>query len=272
MKVTGLSGPTLRRSASIAALVAGIALAGAAQAVPVEVKVTSLAPQNGTYLTPVWVGFHTGGPDIFEPGAAASTELERLAEDGNPDPLAAAFDASGTDLAQEVLGPALAPGDTRTATFDLDPGGAAYMSYAAMVIPSNDAFIANDSPTEHQVFDDAGNFVGADFVVAGNEIWDAGTEENTEATTDTAFFGQETPNTGPDENGTVMQHPGFNPEGSGGILDDPMFANADFTEEGYEVARITVTRADGVAVTEPNALWLLAAGLLIAGAGRRRAS
>jgi len=53
-----------------------------------------------------------------------------------------------------------------------------------------------------------------------------------------AFFGQETPNTGEDENGVVIDHPGFNPAGSGGILD--LFPGADFTQSGYKVMTITV--------------------------------
>jgi hypothetical protein len=65
-----------------------------------------------------------------------------------------------------------------------------------------------------------------------------------------------TPDTGVDENGVAHFHPGFLPVGSGGILDDPMFANADFTQPGYEVARITI-------VPEPSALtMLIGAGLI----------
>ena len=59
----------------------------------------------------------------------------------------------------------------------------------------------------------------------GSDVLDAGTEVNDESRVNTAFFGQMTPDTGVDENGVVNPHPGFLPEGSGGILDDPNFEN-----------------------------------------------
>ena len=79
----------------------------------------------------------------------------------------------------------------------------------------------------------------------------------------TAFFGQAAPNTSVDENGVVEIHPGFNPVGSGGILDAPPFANADFKADSYQVARIRVelVEDDTQAVPEPTTpLGLLAVG------------
>jgi len=46
----------------------------------VTVTIENLAPMGGTFLTPVWVGFHDGGFDLYDNGAAVSAELERLAE------------------------------------------------------------------------------------------------------------------------------------------------------------------------------------------------
>ena len=97
-----------------------------------------------------------------------------------------------------------------------------------MVIPSNDAFVANGSPTAHAIFDESGLFGAMGFSIGGDEVLDAGTEVNDELPENTAFFDQQTPNTGVDENGVVTAHPGFLPVGSGGILDAPMFAEADF--------------------------------------------
>lgn len=115
-----------------------------------------------------------------------------------------------------------------------------------MVIPSNDAFIGNDGAFAHKIVDGDGTFLGADFVVSGSQVWDAGTEVNDEIPANTAFLGQMAPDTGVDEDGVVHQHPGFQgSEGFGGtlgnILGDDMFANADFTVDDYNVARITVT-------------------------------
>merc|ERR1712137_652457 len=56
----------------------------------------------------------------------------------------------------------------------------------------------------------------------------------------TAFYGQVGPNVGQDENGVVSEHPGLLPSGSGGIVDQPEFANADFSQGNYVVGRVTV--------------------------------
>jgi hypothetical protein len=69
-------------------LACGLALAapdeGAAQPVTVQVTFTNLAPIGGTYVTPVWFGFHDGGFDIADLGQnAAGTFVESLAETGS---------------------------------------------------------------------------------------------------------------------------------------------------------------------------------------------
>ncbi len=215
----------------------------------VRVTITNLAPANGTYQTPVWIGFHDGTFDTYDQNAAADLyfptdrALEHLAEDGDTEPIQAAFLAQGhgttQGVAHGVLGPEsgpIAPGETVSIDFELDPSDPMnrYMSFASMIIPSNDAFIANGFPTARPIFDGSGTFVANDFVVPGGSARDAGTEVNDEFPASTAFFGQTSPGSGISEAGTVQNHPGFLAPGSGGILDDPMFANADFTAPGYE--------------------------------------
>lgn len=235
------------------------------QAAPVEVRVTieNLAPTDGTLITPVWVGFHDGSIDMFNRGEAASAALERLAEDGDAAPLSSAFDATGSGSAQATILsggeiPPFAPGQRASHTVWLDPDAPAsrYFSYAAMVIPSNDAFIGNDDPMRHPVFDGAGRFVGGSFTVMGREVWDAGTEVNDEAAMNTAFLGQETPDTGATESGAVMPHAGFKAAGMGGVLDGSFagfsFSSADFKAAGYAIARITLSVPQAITVTVEN--------------------
>lgn len=223
----------------------------------VTVTIENLAPTNGTNLTPFWVGVHDGGFDLFNPGEAASGGLEALAEDGNSGPLQDMFMMSGAGAAQTVIAsdsgiPPFAPGESGAWTVSLDGNNAAsrYLSFAAMVLPSNDAFVGNGNPEMLEIFDSNGEFVGGEYIIMGNMVWDAGTEVNDELPMNTAFFGQMMPDTGVDENGVVALHPGFNAPGTGGILDDPMFANADFTQDGYQIARITI-------VPEPTSLAAL---------------
>jgi hypothetical protein len=236
----------------------GVVTSSRVQALEVTVTIENLSPQSGTYLTPVWAGFHNGSFDIFNLGDPASMALERLAEDGMTGPLAAAFFASGHGQIEGTIpgpnGP-IAPGDITSATFDLDPNAMSsrYFSFASMVIPSNDAFISNDAAMGMRIFDDQGNFLGANFFVAGGMVLDAGTEVNTELPMDTAFLGQMDPNTGPDENGVVHTHMGFKRPGEGGILDVAQFGNADFIQPGYPIAQIRVT-------PEPASALLLGVG------------
>lgn len=224
----------------------------------VVVKIENLSPQAGTSLTPFWVGFHDGNFDIYDRGESLDLfpGTENLVEDGDPEPISAQFDTVGSGSVQGVVAGAsgpIAPGESATAVFELDSDLASsqYFSYAAMILPSNDAFVANGAPLIHDIFDDNGNFIGADFVILGADVLDGGTEVNDEIPENTAFFGQTTPNTGVDENGVVTEHPGFQPAGNGGILDDPQFVNADFTVEGYELARITVEPFTPTLILDP---------------------
>ena len=214
----------------------------------VRVTVTNNAPELGTFQSPVWVGFHDGTFEVFDVAAAASTDLERLAEDSDAEPLQATFDAQGgvdvQGLLSGELGPTLgpiAPGETVSGIFELVPTATTsrFMSFATAILPSNDAFLGNDDPQAHPIYDVAGNFVATDFVVAGPDALDAGTEVNDELTTNTNFFGQTVPNTGVAESGTVALHAGYLAPGGGGVLDDPDFADADFTAVGYEFLSFT---------------------------------
>jgi len=109
-----------------------------------------------------------------------------------------------------------------------------------MILPSNDAFVANGSPVTFPIFSESGEFLPVLVESMGDAALDGGTEVNDEVPMNTAFFGQMMPNTGMPEHGTVTLHPGFKPKGSGGILDSPLFANADFTAEGYQFMEISV--------------------------------
>ena len=208
----------------------------------VTVSITNTAPESGTSQTPFWVAFQNGF-DTYDRGRPSSPGLESLAEDGDTALITKEFAFSGQGQVDGTIGDApIAPGETVHLTFNVDPtqGNADFFNYASMVLPSNDTFIANGNEFAHPVFDENGNLISLDFVVTGSQALDAGTEVNDEIPANTAFFGQQTPNTGVDQNEGVQLATGFLPSGSGGILDDTMFANADYTAEGYEFVRIQV--------------------------------
>ncbi len=239
---------------------AGFLIAAQSQAVEVKVKIDNLSPTGGIFFTPVWVGFHDGGFDLYDRGAAVTEGVERVAEDGSFDTLIAEFAAASSGLDAVVLNPdgftgapVFDPGLSSTEVFDLDPSTNQFFSYATMILPSNDAFIANGSPTAHQIFDDAGEFVGPiSFVVYGSEVLDAGTEGNTE--TDAAFLNQTAPNTGETTDDVVTIHPGFNgsvgnPDATpvnilggtvaAGTVIDPVIG--DFTRGLVPIMRVTIS-------------------------------
>ena len=78
-----------------------------------------------------------------------------------------------------------------------------FFSFATMVIPSNDAFLASgDDPMAIELFDADGNIIGpVEIIQTGAQVLDAGTEVNTEA--DAPLLDQTTPNTGLTEGGVV---------------------------------------------------------------------
>jgi RTX calcium-binding nonapeptide repeat (4 copies)/Spondin_N len=210
------------------------------------IEIENLAPTQGTLLTPVWFAFHNGTFDTYDRGRPASPGVERIAEDGDAAALGAEFGLSGFGtVAGVVAGPVGAPGPidagetaSLSVTLDAHDPNSRYFNYASMIIPSNDFFIANGNERAHEIFDAEGNFIGADFIVLGSQVLDAGTEVNDEIPANTAFFGQAVPNTGTPENGVVRTATGFIPNGP--ILSDPRFANADFTAPGYQVARFRI--------------------------------
>jgi hypothetical protein len=216
----------------------------------ITVTIENLSPEKGTFITPTWVGFHNGEFDIYDHNRPASLGLESLAEDGDTVGMSAEFINSGSGTVEGTLvgidgvEGVIDPGESvsQTFTLDSDDPNSRFFNYASMVIPSNDAFIANDNPTSIPVFDEEGNFIGADLMISGDQVLDAGVEVNDEAQSNTAFLGQTEPNTGTTASGVVRTHSGLKSEGR--ILSSSDFASADFTADNYNVARITVTAAE----------------------------
>lgn len=139
-------------------------------------------PYNGI-LTPVAWATHDERVSLFEIGEPASVGLERLAEDGNAQPLAdalSAFIGNGVGTAAvEGSGGIGAGGEfaftvTPTTTYP-------YLSLASMIVPSNDTFMAF-FPEGIKLLNDDGSprtqpEINAD-IAARFIAWDAGTERN----------------------------------------------------------------------------------------------
>jgi hypothetical protein len=227
----------------------------------IQISVTNNQPTGGFALSTVWVGLHDGTFSTFSSGATASPALEAVAELGDSTMLKAAFTGHGV---QTTVGatPNL-PGTTVSTVLNvLNPGASQFLSFAAMVVPSNDLFMGNADPKALQIFDAAGNFLGPKTIqIFGANVWDAGTEVDN-INSGAAFVVGDNATDHVAENGTVS--PVF-----GGNTDLTSYLNSILgvaTPAGYDISHV-ISPGDLVAtisisaVPEPSAMILLSTGI-----------
>lgn len=173
------------RHGLLAATGAAALLAGTmAHATTIEITVTNTTGVGGFSITPLYTAFHDGSFDAFDVGGTASAGVELIAETGNPSSLPAERLAADADAQAVVIGspdgpPPIQPGETATAVLDVDGASNPFLTFLAMLLPSNDAFIGNDNATAYRIFNDDGSFAGDQTIsVTGSMIYDAGTEAN----------------------------------------------------------------------------------------------
>ena len=117
---------------------------------------------------PLLTVVHNTRLSLFRLGAPASTALATLAEEGNTSPLTTVLSTSSDVASVATQGGLLDPGQTRTFTVDAS-GRFDSLTVAAMLIPTNDAFISvtfADLPSNRQT------------VVVRGVAYDAGSERN----------------------------------------------------------------------------------------------
>lgn len=280
----------VKSAAAVALVLVVSASVHAAQLVRVDI--TNNAPQGGVAITPLWVGFHDGSFDSYNGGLSSQEGLERIAEDGNTSVLSADFlggytyveggastrtlsSQPGSERVDGTIGsagpPPIEPGESTSQTFTIDTSGInRYFSYASMVLPSNDFYIANGNPTAHDLFSlyDGEGSVTFDIGLA-NTVNDAGTEV-TDYMTSAAngLFGlsggQGAPNTGADQNGVNANVTG-DPFAGFGIETPLAFNFNDASQYANGIATVTIT-----AVPEPSSSLLALPGLALVGLLRRR--
>jgi hypothetical protein len=169
----------MRKNLFVAALVAAGAVVHTASATPVELRVTvtNLAPANSVSFAPLRVGFANGTFDAFNIGQTATSPIISIAEGGSGAdwfPAFAAAEPTAT-LGTVHMGP-LTPGAVRSSVLTVDPSINPFFTFASMVVPSNDYFIGNDSPTQYRLFDAGGNLAIGSISQFASDIWDAGSE------------------------------------------------------------------------------------------------
>jgi hypothetical protein len=131
---------TLRKR--LIAAVATLALSGAVVAdgpAFFEVTVTNITAAQS--FTPILVASHAAESVLFRLGEPASAELAELAEGGDTAPLAAALARNDQVLDVQSSSGLLAPGQSTTIRV-ATRGRFDHVSVAAMLIPTNDSFLA----------------------------------------------------------------------------------------------------------------------------------
>lgn len=119
----------------IAAALMGTAL----QAAEVEVKILNMT--GGNYFTPLLVGVHSHNMPLFSLGSAASVSLQAMAEGGDISGLSSNIQAEGGSVSENPAGGLLAPGQSTMTTLSSSATNNA-LSIAAMILPTNDGFVA----------------------------------------------------------------------------------------------------------------------------------
>ncbi len=102
------------------------------------VTITNLT--RGSSFTPILVASHRPGVELFELGKAASDELAAMAEGGDTMPLEDMLRNSGRVVGTGHSEGLLGPGES--VTVEVPAGNANRISLAAMILPTNDGFIA----------------------------------------------------------------------------------------------------------------------------------
>jgi PEP-CTERM motif/Spondin_N len=188
-----------RISLRIGLVAAAMLAASPARAGEIQITVTNDQPAGGFALAPVWFGVQNGTFTAFTPGLPANSAIATLAQFGNTAPLTTLFEsenvgvdttlASGGTVAQFV------PGQSNSTILNIaKPTVDRFLSFAGMVVPSNDFFMGNASPL--QIFNASGNFLGPMTInIFGSNVWDSDTEVQSTTTALTFIQGQ-TPGTG----------------------------------------------------------------------------
>ena len=251
----------LPRTLATLSMLAAVASAGAAQ-VQVTVNIENLAPANSVTVAPLHLAFNNGSFDAFNLGQVPNAAIISVAEGGAGGAWQAAFGAADPTATRGIIGGPLVPGASKTATFLVDSTLNPYFTFAAMVVPSNDFFLGNDSPTEYLLFSAGGALQIPSITIKARELWDAGSEVFDPAAA--AFVGNNSLRTPQGSNVALnfAEFYGFNglSTAAGYTFDSQLTANTD-------VYRISFT---AVPVPEPESFALMATGLLALGALARR--
>ncbi|MDP7592551.1 MAG: spondin domain-containing protein [Litorilituus sp.] len=145
-----------------------LAVSSSVMAKELDITITNLT--QGLYFTPIIAAAHTGDVQIFSAGEMASSELTALAEGGDVSGLVSVLTNGNANTIENPAMGLLAP--TMSTNFMLTNDDAnMYLSFSAMILPSNDGFVGVNRWVIPQ---ESGTYT------AYVNAYDAGTEANDE--------------------------------------------------------------------------------------------
>ncbi|CAN5831419.1 spondin domain-containing protein [soil metagenome] len=232
-----MRGRILAGLASIACLAAlAVAPVGAAEPPVATYEVTIENLTDGQPYTPPLIATHRAATDILTVGQPASFEIKEIAENGNLGPMMTLLGSDKHVFDTAVAAGPLLFGGSVTLTVTAAKG-ANFLSFASMLICTNDGFTGVDALRLPKSVGDE--------VVITTAGYDAGTERNTEDYKDIVppcqglhgvmvEPGTDMSNPALAEGGVIHHHPGI----QGGV-DDLTVATHDWSNP---VAEVTVER------------------------------
>ncbi len=194
-----------------------------------QISITNLT--RGQSFTPVLLATHKTGPRIFTLGSPASDELATLAEDGDTSALSLKLKATNKTADIKTLPGLLDPGKTVTTTIKASKR-ARFLTMAAMLIPTNDAFVALKSIRLPS---------GKNVLSYYARAYDAGSEPNDELCINIPgpVCGGTGASPGVGGENFVHVHAGIHGDG-----DDVSSLNASTRDWNNPVALVTISRVD----------------------------
>ncbi|MFK5936778.1 MAG: spondin domain-containing protein [Sulfurimonas sp.] len=124
------------------ALSSALIFSSSLMALEIDVKITNLT--KGISFTPLLVSAHNANAALFMAGSVASSNLKAMAEGGDISGLVTDLNASGATSVQNPASGLLSAGSSTTTSLSTASGND-YLSIVAMMLPTNDGFLAMNS-------------------------------------------------------------------------------------------------------------------------------